>query len=86
MKSFLKFASAALYLIAAPLLHAKPMVTGIANDSPGIVRKSAHVSLKAHSAQTPAPSGFVLLGTGLLGFAGVVRRKFLPSSYGGATK
>jgi hypothetical protein len=31
---------------------------------------------------TPEPSSFVLLGSGLLGFAGVVRHKFLPSSSG----
>jgi hypothetical protein len=31
-------------------------------------------------AQTPEPGSFVLLGSGLLGCAGVLRRKFLPAS------
>jgi hypothetical protein len=77
MKLSLKFASTALYLIAAPLLHAKPMMTGITNDSLGTFRQNAYVSIKAPAAQTPKSGRFVLLGSGLLGFAGVVRRKFL---------
>jgi hypothetical protein len=80
MKLFLKYASAALLMIAAPLLHAKPMVTGITNDSLGILRQNAHVSIKAPAAQIPEPGRFVLLGSGLLGFARVVRRRFLLRS------
>jgi hypothetical protein len=80
MKLFPKFASAALYLIAAPVLHAKPMVIGITNDSLGILRQNVSVRIKTRATQTREPSRYVLLGSGLLGFAGVVRRKFLQSS------
>ncbi len=80
MKCFLKFAGAALFLTAAPLLHAKPMVSGVINDSLGTVRQDAYASIKAPAAKTPEPGRFVLLGSGLLGFAGVVRRKFLLRS------
>ena len=80
MKLFPKFASASLYLIAAPVLHAKPMGTGIKNDSLGILRQNVSVRIKAPATQTREPSRYVLLGSGLLGFAGVVRRKFLSSS------
>jgi len=34
----------------------------------------------ALSVATPEPSTFVLLGTGLLGAIGAMRRKFLPQS------
>jgi hypothetical protein len=80
MKLFPKLATAALFLIAAPLLHAKPMVTGITNDSLGTVRQNAYPSIKASAPRTPEPGRFVLLGGGLLGFAGVVRRRFLLRS------
>lgn len=80
MKLFLKFTNAVLLLIAAPLLHAKPMVIGITNDSPGILRQNVSLRIKASATQTHEPSRFVLLGSGLLGFAGLVRRKFLQCS------
>jgi PEP-CTERM motif len=36
--------------------------------------------LSFSAAQTPEPSTFVMLGTGIVGLAGMARRKFLPRS------
>jgi hypothetical protein len=47
--------------------------------APGQVNEPTATLVIARAAQTPEPGGFVLLGSGLLGFAGVVRRRFLPS-------
>jgi hypothetical protein len=47
---------------------------------PGQVNEPAATLNIETVAQTPEPGSLVLLGSGLLGFAGVVRRKFLPAS------
>lgn len=53
--------------------------TGFASTLDGRGEPAATLDI-ATVAQTPEPGSFVLLGSGLLGFAGVVRRKFLQSS------
>ena len=52
--------------------------SGILGDNPPATFRIT--SAAATVAQTPEPSSFVLLGSGLLGFAGVVRRRFLLCS------
>jgi hypothetical protein len=67
--------------VAHPVFTAGTTVTGIAAS--GILGDNAAATFSVASAaatvsQTPEPNTFVLLGSGLLGFAGAVRRK-LPN-------
>lgn len=61
MKSLFKFAGGALLLMGAPLLRADSILSSSSTAPP--------------PAPTPEPSSFVLLGSGLLGAAGVLRSK-----------
>jgi len=69
--------------ITNPVLTPGTTVTGIAAS--GILGDNAAATFSVASAaatvaQTPEPNTFVLLGSGLLGFAGVVRRRLLQDS------
>jgi len=66
--------------VDAPTFTPGTMVTGLTNDNLGTLRQGAHLSITAPAAQTPEPGSFVLLGSGLLGLAGVFRRRLLPGS------
>jgi hypothetical protein len=68
--------------IANPVFTPGTTVTGIAAS--GILGDNQAATFRITSAaatvaQTPEPNTFVLFGSGLLGFVGVVRRRFLPS-------
>jgi hypothetical protein len=65
--------------VDSPAFTPGTTVTGLTNDNLGTLRQGAVLSVTTPAAQTPEPGGFVLLGSGLLGFAGVIRRKLTSS-------